>query len=117
MDRYPQAESPLFLSGAEVRSVGVTEWIGVTERKGGVMITDELAHNREQWLQRAETLRSLAQVCRQIEGWDSPTGQLLEDRLTSCAESIEGLAEKADKLSEAYDLHLQVVSVGGRIQL
>lgn len=81
------------------------------------MITDELARNREQWLQRAEALHSLAQVCRQIEGWGSPAGHLLENRLSACAESIDALAENADKVSEAYDLHLQVVSVGGRIQL
>ncbi len=81
------------------------------------MITDELERNREQWRRRAEVLRSLAQSCRQIDGWDSPTGQLLDDRVASCAESIDRLGERAEKLAEAYDLHLQVVSVGGRIQL
>lgn len=81
------------------------------------MITDELARNREQWRSRAQTLRGLAQTCRRIEGWDSPAGELLEDRVRSCAESIDGLADCADDLAEAYELHLQVVSVGGRIQL
>jgi hypothetical protein len=50
-------------------------------------------------------------------GWDSPAGDLLEDRVRSCAESIDALADCADDLAEAYELHLQVVSVGGRIQL
>ena len=50
------------------------------------MITDELERNREQWRRRAEVLRSLAQSCRQIDGWDSPAGQLLDDRVASCAE-------------------------------
>ena len=81
------------------------------------MITDELERNREQWRRRAEVLRSLAQSCRQIDGWDSPAGQLLDDRVASCAESIDRLGERAEKLAEAYDLHLQVVSVVGRIQL
>lgn len=81
------------------------------------MITDELERNRERWRRRAEVLRSLAQSCRQIDGWDSPAGQLLDDRVASCAESIDRLGERAEKLAEAYDLHLQVVSVGGRIQL
>ena len=81
------------------------------------MITDELARNREQWLRRAQMLRSLAQSCRGIDSWDSPAGHLLEDRVQSCAESIEALAECADELAEAYELHLQVVSVGGRTQL
>ena len=81
------------------------------------MITDELARNREQWLRRAEMLRSLAQSCRGIDSWDSPAGRLLEDRVHSCAESIDVLAECAEGLAEAYELHLQVVSVGGRIQL
>jgi hypothetical protein len=81
------------------------------------VITDELARNREQWRDRAEKLRGLAQKCRQIEGWDSSAGHLLEDRVKSCAESIDLIAECAEKLAEAYDLHLQVVSAGGRIQL
>ncbi|UVI35913.1 hypothetical protein [Brevibacterium spongiae] len=81
------------------------------------MITDELARNRDQWRQRADLLRSVAQCCRQIDSWDSPAGHLLADRVTSSAESIDKLAERADSLAEAYDLHLQVVSAGGRIQL
>ena len=81
------------------------------------MITDELARNRDQWRRRADRLRTVAQSCRQIEGWDSPAGHLLEDRVTSSAESIDQLAEAAVELAEAYDLHLQVVSVGGRIDL
>lgn len=81
------------------------------------MITDELERNREQWVNRAERLRSLAQTCRQIDGWDSPAGYLLDDRVAACAESLDLLAERADGLAEAYELHLQVVSVGGRIQL
>ncbi|WP_209324303.1 hypothetical protein [Brevibacterium renqingii] len=81
------------------------------------MITDELARNRDQWLRRAERLRTLAQECRGIDSWDSPAGQLLDDRVRSCAESIDLLAACADELAEAYELHLQVVSVGGRIQL
>lgn len=42
---------------------------------------------------------------------------MLGDRLLTCSDSIIALADRADKLAEAYDLHLQVVSVGGRIQL
>jgi hypothetical protein len=81
------------------------------------MITDELARNRDQWLRRGDLLRSVAQCCRQIDSWDSPAGHLFEDRVTSNATSIDRLAECADELAEAYDLHLQVVSAGGRIQL
>jgi hypothetical protein len=81
------------------------------------VITDELARNRDQWVQRAELLHSVAQSCRQIGGWDSPAGRLLEDRVVASAHSIDRLAECADDLATAYDLHLQVVSVGGRIQL
>lgn len=81
------------------------------------MITDELERNREQWRRRAEVLHSLAQSCRRINGWDSPAGRLFDDRVASCAESIDRLGERAEKLAEAYDLHLQVVSAGGRIQL
>ncbi|GAA1622970.1 MULTISPECIES: hypothetical protein [Brevibacterium] len=81
------------------------------------MITDELAASRDGWRQRANELRSLATAARQIDGWDSPAGRMLVDRLGSCAEAIAGLADRADDLAEAYDLHLQVVSVGGRIQL
>src|SRR5699024_12791896 len=57
------------------------------------------------------------QPCGGIDSGDSPAGHLLEDRVRSCAESIDALAECADGLAEAYELHLQVVSVGGRIQL
>ena len=81
------------------------------------MITDELERNREQWRRRAEVLRSLAQSCRQIDGWDSPAGGPLDERGASCAGWVGGLGARAEKLAEAYDLHLQVVSVGGRIQL
>lgn len=81
------------------------------------MITDELARNRDQWRQRAELLRSVAQCCRQIDSWDSPAGRLFADRVTASAQSIDLLAERADDLAAAYDLHLQVVSVGGQIQL
>lgn len=81
------------------------------------MITDELAHDRDGWFRRANELRSLAQNARQIEGWDSPSGRKLHDRLLRCSDSILALAERADKLAEAYDLHLQVVSVGGRLQI
>ena len=81
------------------------------------MITDELALNRDGWRRRADELRSLAQTCRKVEGWDSPAGRMLTDRLLTCSDSISILAERADKLAEAYDLHLQVVSVGGRIQI
>ncbi|WP_213018592.1 hypothetical protein [Brevibacterium sp. RIT 803] len=81
------------------------------------VITDELALNRDGWRRRADELRSLAQTCRQVEGWDSPAGRMLADRLLTCSGSIGILAERADKLAEAYDLHLQVVSVGGRIQI
>lgn len=81
------------------------------------MITDELALNRDGWRRRANELRSLAQACRQVEGWDSPAGRMLADRLLGCSDSISTLAERAETLAEAYDLHLQVVSVGGRIQI
>lgn len=81
------------------------------------MITDELALNRDGWRHRANELRSLAQSCRQLEGWDSPAGRKLGDRLAACSDSIIALAQRADKLAEAYDLHLQVVSVGGRLQI
>ena len=81
------------------------------------MITDELALNRDGWRQRANELRSLANTCFQIEGWDSPAGRMLGDRLRKCSDSISSLAERADKLAEAYDLHLQVVSVGGQLQI
>lgn len=81
------------------------------------MITDELERNREQWRRRAEVLHSLAQSCRRINGWDSPAGKLFDDRVAPCADSIDRLGERAEKLAEAYDLHLQVVSAGGRIQL
>ena len=81
------------------------------------MITDELAASRDGWRQRANELRSLANAARRIEGWDSPAGRLLVERLASCAEAIGVLADRADDLAEAYGLHLQVVSVGGRLQL
>lgn len=81
------------------------------------MITDELAASRDGWRQRANELRVLANATRRIDGWDSPAGRLLIERLGSCAEAIGLLADRADDLSQAYDLHLQVVSVGGRIQL
>lgn len=81
------------------------------------MITDELARNRDEWTQRAELLSSFAQACSQIEVWNSPTGTMVADRLVSCASAIDILSEKAAKVAEAYDLHLQVVSVGGRIQI
>ena len=81
------------------------------------MITDELVRNRDGWRRRADELRSLAQNCRQIEGWDSPAGRMLDGRLLTCGDSISTLADRADKLAEAYDLHLQVVSAGGRIQI
>ncbi|WP_232488164.1 hypothetical protein [Brevibacterium antiquum] len=87
-----------------------------SERRTAV-ITDELALNRDGWKRRADELRSLAQTCRKVEGWDSPAGRMLTDRLLTCSDSISILAERADKLAEAYDLHLQVVSVGGRIQI
>lgn len=81
------------------------------------MITDELARNRDAWIERAQDLHALARECRQIPGWDSPSGELLKDSVGHCALSIATLAEKAEKLAEAYELHLQVVSVGGRIQI
>ena len=81
------------------------------------MITDELAQDRDGWLRRANELRSLAQNAAQIDGWDSPSGRMLQERLLRCSEAIINLAERADKLAEAYDLHLQVVSVGGRLQI
>ncbi|MGO2035378.1 MAG: hypothetical protein ACTH2U_02800 [Brevibacterium sp.] len=81
------------------------------------MITDELARNRDEWRHRAELLSAIAQACRQIEAWNSPTGTVVADRLVSCASAIDVLSEKAAKVGEAYDLHLQVVSVGGRIQI
>ncbi|WP_309131973.1 hypothetical protein [Brevibacterium sp.] len=81
------------------------------------MITDELAHNRDEWFHRANELRSLAQECGRIDVWDSPAGGLLRERLGGLADSIVTLADRADRLAEAYDLHLQVVSVGGRLQL
>ena len=54
------------------------------------MITDELERNREQWRRRAEVLRSLAQSCRQIDGWDSMTP-------TEAAQSVQRSA-----LPDAY---------------
>lgn len=81
------------------------------------MITDELARNRDEWLARGDRLREMARDCRRIAVWDSPAGQALEDRIGECAEAVDTLAGRADALSQAYDLHLQVVSVGGRIQI
>ena len=81
------------------------------------MITDELALSRDGWRRRANELRALAQQCRQIESWDSQAGLMVGERLLGCSDSIIDLAEKADDLAEAYDLHLQVVSVGGRLQI
>ncbi len=81
------------------------------------MITEELAHNRDEWFHRANELRSLAEECRRIDVWDSPAGALLRERFLAVADSIVILADRADRLAEAYDLHLQVVSVGGRLQI
>lgn len=81
------------------------------------MITDELARSRDGWRRRADELRALARAARAIEGWDSPAGGLLVTRLAACAEAVDRLGDSADDLAEAYDLHLRVVSVGGRIQL
>ncbi|RBP67114.1 hypothetical protein DFO66_102167 [Brevibacterium sanguinis] len=81
------------------------------------MITDELARNRDEWHRRANDLRSLAQECREIDVWESPAGRLLHERLGGLSGSIAVLADRADDLAEAYDLHLQVVSVGGRLQI
>ncbi|MCI4012083.1 hypothetical protein [Brevibacterium sp. ZH18] len=81
------------------------------------MITDELALSRDGWFRRANELRSLAQDCRGIQGWDSPAGRMLGERLLRCSAAVESLAERAESLGEAYDLHLQVVSVGGRLQI
>lgn len=64
------------------------------------------------WRARAERLREIAAVCRAGEGieWASTAADAFRVRLAEAAARIEGLADAAMRVAEAYRWHEEAVA-------